>query len=242
MFKKLLNNLLGDTGSKETSQEEIQQEQQPVETKQEQYEEKDDAPRYNFGDIQEDANNPLLQPIHGISLKDYGAAGSKMASGIEPEIVCKALGIELPVWEEVNTLWMKRMQEDGTFTVTSLYGKYFGMANDHPLLGSLTAAASAEGISNIERINNDTYFCYELIGARDAAYAHGLDGAQWIVDTFGVPLGEMQSAAMKWSAEIRRRGDDQLVHFIQYQNEKKEEYAARFAAEQGGNVADDIEF
>lgn len=31
-------------------------------------------------------------------------------------------------------------------------------------------------------------------------------------------------------------------HFVEYQQKKQEEYAAKFAAEQGGNIADDVEF
>jgi hypothetical protein len=33
-----------------------------------------------------------------------------------------------------------------------------------------------------------------------------------------------------------------MLHFQAYQEEKQKEYAAKFAAEQGGNVADDVDF
>jgi len=33
-----------------------------------------------------------------------------------------------------------------------------------------------------------------------------------------------------------------ILHYNSYQQEKQAEYAEKFAAEQGGNVADDVEF
>jgi len=196
-----------------------------------------------FGYEKHDDNNPLLAPIHGVTLQDYGAMASKIASGVPAEALCKALNIEKPVWDEANTLWVKRMQEDGTFTVTNLFSRYFGEANQHPVLGGITATSGDGNQDNISKINNDRYYYEELCGARQAAYEYGIDGAQWILDNFGIPLGEFQNAAMKWMQEQNLNFDHQKInHFIDYQQQKQKEYAAKFAAEQGGNVADDVEF
>lgn len=192
---------------------------------------------------QHDDNNPLLAPIHGISLQDYGAMCSKVGSGVPVAELCKAMGIETPVWEEVNTLWPKRMQEDGTFTVTTLFGKYFGEANQHPKVGTLQPALNDKAKANIDKINSDRYFYEELCGARQAAYEYGLDGAQWVLDEFGIPLGDMQSAAVKWMAEQNQNwNSNDIQHYMDYQLQKQQEYAARFAKEQGGNIADDVAF
>lgn len=194
-----------------------------------------------------DNNNLLLAPIHGISLRDYSAASAKIASGMSVEDTCKALGIEPAVWEEVNILWSKRMQEDGTWTVTTLFGQYFGEANNHPKLGNLDVATlSPKGQENLQKMKDDKYFYHELVGARVAAYEAGLDGAQWILDEFGIPLGEFQSVEMQWMQQRNHElanGDGQNVaHFMQYQQMKLKEYTDKFSAEQGGNIADDIEF
>lgn len=197
----------------------------------------------SFGSEQHDENNPLLAPIHGISLQDYGAIASKLASGVKIEAVCKALNIETPVWEEVNTLWVKRMQEDGTFTVTNIFSRYFGEADKHPVLGNLGADYDDQAKVNVDKIHSDRYFYEELCGARQAAYEYGMDGAQWILENFGIPLGEFQNAAVKWMQEQNLNFDaGKITHFANYQQEKQEEYAKRFAAEQGGNIADDVEF
>jgi hypothetical protein len=199
-----------------------------------------------FGNTKDDGANPLLQPIHGISLQDYAAASSKMANGVSIDAIVKALGVEMPIWDEASALWISRMQQDSTFTVISLMGTYFADAAKHPKLGSLTpgaAASSPAGQSNLEKLATDRYFYEELCGARTAAYQYGMDGAQWIQDIFGSTLGDFQSVAMQYMQQQNNNwNSNEIMHYHQYQEEKQKEYAAKFAAEQGGNVADDIEF
>ena len=95
-----------------------------------------------------DESNPMLQPIHGISLQDYAAAASKMTNGMSAEEVCKRLGIDMPVWDEANQLWVKRMQQDQTMAVMSLYGQYFGSANTHPKFSDSKIHQTRRGLSH----------------------------------------------------------------------------------------------
>jgi hypothetical protein len=191
-------------------------------------------------------SNPLLEPIHGVSLYDYAAVSAKMASGISVAEICKKLGIEPAVFEEASALWITRMQEDGTFEVTTQFGQYFGEADNHPKLKDLQAEVSEEGQANLDKLQSDRYFYEELNGARQAAYEYGYDGAQWIQDNFGISLGDFQGVAMKWmevqNQEMRGGNTDNVHHFVEYQQQKQREYAEKFAAEQGGNVGDDVEF
>jgi hypothetical protein len=190
-------------------------------------------------------SNPLLEPIHGVSLYDYAAVSAKMATGIDPKEIYKALGIEPAVFEEASALWVTRMQEDSTFEVTILFGQYFSEADKHPKLNGLQAEVSEEGKANLEKLKTDRYFYEELCGARQAAYEYGYDGAQWIQDNFGISLGDFQAVAMKWSevqAQDMINNTDSIHHFVDYQQKKQAEYAAKFATEQGGNIADDVEF
>ncbi len=195
------------------------------------------------GFVKEDESNPLLQPIHGISLKDYAAMAVKISSGVDYKAVCSAMGIDTVVWDELNTLWPQRMQEDSSFTVTTLYGQYFMEGGQHPKLNHLQANLSAEGTANLEKLKTDRYYYEELCGARQAAYEYGLDGAQWILENFGISLGDFQTVAMQWLTDQNQNwNSDDITNYHNYQQEKQKEYAAKFAAEQGGNVADDIEF
>lgn len=187
-------------------------------------------------------NNPLLEPIHGISLYDYSAGNARLANNVPVEEVCRALGIEQPVWEEVSDLWVKRMQEDPDFVVTTHMGNYFAQADQHPKLGNLKAAASAETQGNLQQLATDRYFYEELNGAREAAYEVGLDGAQWILENYGIALGDFQQVAMQWSQVMQNEDYETMRQYLDYREQQKKEYAQRFADEQGGNVADDIEF
>jgi hypothetical protein len=185
-----------------------------------------------------------LEPIHGISFEDYAQMAIKIASGASVESVCEAMGIEVSIWDEVNTLWPQRMQEDSSFELVMLYGNYFAAGVTNPKLVNLGTNISAEGKRNLERIKNDRYFYEELCGARTAAYNYGLDGAQWILDNFGISLGDFQSVAMQHMAK-RSNGSEDIMEtkaYIEYQQEKQKEYEAKFAAERGGDIADDIEF
>ena len=183
-----------------------------------------------------DDSNPMLQPIHGVSLQDYAAAASKMANGMSADEVCKRLGIDMPIWDEANQLWVKRMQQDQTMAVMSLYGQYYGSADTHPKFNDSVKESNQEG-DYLSKIQNDEAFYYELCGARQAAYEAGLDGAQWIQDNYGISLGDFQSVAMKWMANMGN-----IEKMLRYQEQKQREYAEKFSKEMGGGVADDIEF
>ena len=183
-----------------------------------------------------DDSNPMLQPIHGVSLQDYAAAASKMANGMSAEEVCKRLGVDMPVWDEANQLWVKRMQQDQTMAVMSLYGQYYGNANTHAKFNDSVKEFNQEG-DYLAKIQNDEAFYYELCGARQAAYEAGLDGAQWIQDNYGISLGDFQSVAMKWMANMGN-----IEKMLRYQEQKQREYAEKFSKEMGGGVADEIEF
>ena len=195
------------------------------------------------GFVTEDDANPLLAPIHGITLKDYSAICAKISSAVDEAAIFNAMGIDQTIWEEVNTLWPKRMQEDGTFTVTTLFGQYFMEAADHPKLKNLQSNISEAGKTNLQKMKDDWYYYEELTGARQAAYEYGLDGAQWILDNFGIGLGDFQTVAMERMTDKNKNfNTNEILHYQNYQQEMQQKYADKFAAEQGGNIADDVEF
>ncbi|RZJ78636.1 MAG: hypothetical protein EOO47_13215 [Flavobacterium sp.] len=187
-------------------------------------------------------NNPLLEPIHGVTLFDYAAICGKTAAGIPEADLLKAIGIEKSVYEEASALWIARMQEDSTWEVTTKFGEYFASVDTHPKLGNLQGDVSEEGKNNLEKLKNDRYFYEELNGARQAAYEYGIDGAQWVQDNFGINLGDFQSVAMQWMPITSNEEYETMKVYLDYRQQKQDEYAAKFAADQGGNVADDIDF
>ena len=195
------------------------------------------------GYVKAESDNPLLEPIHGLTLRDYAAIVIKMSSGVDQSLIHKAMGIEPAIFEEVNTLWVSRMQEDSTFTIATLYGQYFMEGATHPKLVHLQPATNEGGAENLEKLRTDRYFFEELSGARIAAHNYGIDGAQWILDNYGITLGDFQAVAMEYmTARNLNFNSDDIMHFANYQQEKQAEYEEKFAAEQGGNVADEVDF
>lgn len=195
------------------------------------------------GFVKVEGDNPYLELVHGVSLRDYTAMCIKIGSGVDYKEVCKAMGLEPAVWEELNVIWPQRMGEDTSFTVTTLFGQYYAENPTLPQLENLQAAVSENGQENLEKIKTDRYFYEELCGARQAAYEYGMDGAQWILDKYGINLADFQSVAMQWMTEQNQNwNSNEITAFVDYQQEKQKEYAARFAQEQGGNVADDVNF
>ncbi len=181
----------------------------------------------------------LLYTIVGLAIKVH----KELGPGAAENNIYNAFGIDATIWGEVNTVWPARMAEDTTYSVSVLFGQYYGDADQHPKLQGLKSNLSEEGEANLERLKNDVYFYYELSGARQAAYEYGMDGAQWILDNFGVGLGDFQSVAMKYMEIQNQNFDSNYVRdCMDYQDEKQKEYAEKFAAEQGGNVADDVNF
>ena len=183
--------------------------------------------------------NPLLASIHGVSLKDYAALVMNLGNFDEAALFA-AFGIDATQWQEASEAWPQRMTEDADFVIAGLYGQYF--AETHRVIERLqaaTGAVAAGDAQNIARLRADKGFYLELAGARNAAYAYGLDGAQWVEDNFGIPLLDFQSAAMLHSQD---QDHEEVTASLQHQQTMEAKYRDIFAAAQGGNVADDVQF
>lgn len=182
-------------------------------------------------------DNPLLEPIHGISLFDYAAGMIKIGSGVPSETVLSTLGVEKPQWDEADLIWQQRMQEDPNMTVASKYGQYFAKVDEHPTLGNLSATSTSDSNnSNVEKMKTDEHFFYDLMAERQAAFEVGKDGGQYIQDKYGINLMDFQSQALVWT----RSGN--YHEMLTYQEDQYKKYLEQFQQETGGTIADDIEF
>ncbi len=196
------------------------------------------------GSAKHDENNPLLAPVHGVTLQDYAAMGNKLAAGISINDLLAALGIEKPIWDEASTIWGQRLQEDATYTVPNLFAHYMTESDSHPKLGPIVGAPkTAEGIANAARVLNDERFYIEIFAARTAAYDHGYDGTQWMLENYGLDMTDMQKAIVKWGEERNKNlNNPHHEKMDKYMVAMEEKYAAEFTQAQGGGIADDIEF
>jgi uncharacterized protein YegJ (DUF2314 family) len=189
------------------------------------------------------ANNPFMEPVHGVTLEDYAAISYYVASGTDAKDIVKQLGIDYAIWEEANVIWAKRMQEDTSFTVVTLFGQFYNTADQHPKLSSVKAEVSAQGQATLDKLKSDRYFYEELAGARTAAFECGMDGSKWLMDNHGVSLGDFQKVATMYSEQDQQKHDtNKILEYANYQEKKQKEYTEKFSAENGGNIADDVSF
>lgn len=261
MFKKLFKNLGGNLEDMAKDLMKDQQEQNPS-TDTTAHQEQMNA--YLKGDMQgafeagaasagmatsktatEDPNDPNMQAVHGISIGDYAAGAAKIGAGCSEEQVCKALGVERPMWDEAQTTWNNRMRDDSSFNVMNVYTNYFGKANEHEKLGALvpdsvpaTDVPEGKAAENLNRLETDKHYFFEIQAAIQAAYDNGIDGAQWLIDNLGLTVAQVNGAGTKYMNDF-----NVMAEMMNFQDQKKAEYSARFAKENGtGGVVDDIEF
>ncbi len=196
-----------------------------------------------FGKTEHDENNPLLQPIHGVTLQDFAAASAKIGTGMDINTVIKAVGVDSAAWQEANVLWTKRMQEDTTFAVVNLYGQYFKDADSHPTLGASLQPADLPEEANamIEKMKADREFFIDIQAEMNTAYEYGIDGAQQALEKYGINVGAISKVAMYY-AEQDGNNIEEMTKWGNLLDKKMKEYTEKYAKDQGGNIADDIEF
>lgn len=180
---------------------------------------------------QEDLSNPMLQPVSGLSFKDYAAMTVKLTAGAIPEEIYKAMDSNEAAYAEASKVWIERLQSDASGTMAQLYGKYYGEADQHPKLQKLTSTLSAEGQANLTKLKTDRYYYYELEGAKDAAKAAGLNEIDWLLEKFGIPHTEFQAVFAQWLTFQNQNWDTtEMAKLIVHRQEKQKEYAAKIDA------------
>jgi hypothetical protein len=181
----------------------------------------------------EDLSNPLLQPISGLSFRDYAEMTVKLTAGAIPAEIYKAMNCDETAYAEASKVWIERLQSDASGQMAQLYGKYYAEADQHPKLQNLTSTLSAQGQANLTKLKTDRYYYYELEGAKDAAKALGLHENNWILEKFGIPHAEFQAAFTQWLTFQNQNWDnDELTKLVTYRQQKQKEYTDKISGGQ----------
>lgn len=182
-----------------------------------------------------------MDPVHGISLEDWAAGNAKIVSGAALEDVLKVLGVEEPQWDEAGAIWMARMSSDTTFHISNTYAAAFTNANigrfAHSNIDMAVQADSAQKAAAKASLALYT----EIFCAQTTAYSFGMDGAQYVKDTWGLTLGDWGEIAGHW-AQLMRDDVSMMRQHSALMDDYNTQYKALFSAQQGGNAGDDIEF
>lgn len=77
---------------------------------------------------------------HGVTFRDYACACANLAGGMSVEQVCKVLGIEEPLWAEVQEFWNNNM---ASMSMDDM--KFYGEVFTNPKQGKFANAEGAAG-------------------------------------------------------------------------------------------------
>jgi len=189
--------------------------------------------------------NTLLQPIHNITLEDYAAIALKLSSGIELEAILQVLDVTASQYEEASNTWNERMAQDETYELSMLYGQYFTTAVNHPKLSALQLQTSSEAQQNLDKMKADRYYFERMTALRQAAYNHGVDGAAYLLEHYGITLGDFQVITLHYHPRVEDPNFDfeEMHHFMEYRAAQEKIYDQIFTENLGvPDLGEGIEF
>ncbi len=133
----------------------------------------------------------ILDPFEGVSLDDWAKINAQMVSGTPLEEAIKAIGIDQPKWDRVNSEWLTRMSADRSFVISTKYAAAFNST----ATGNLGAGA---GISSAS-YPFEKYV--ESMIAQDVLGKQGRD-AQDVLKDFGMTVADYSNLSAYWSGKM----------------------------------------
>jgi hypothetical protein len=141
-------------------------------------------------------SHPLLQPVDGVTIDQYGQFAAAQAAGISLPDFQRMLaqhGLDQARYDRVAAEWNARMSRDTDFVVVTAYGKAF---NAKPGGG---VAGAAPGIDP-NTVSFDT-FC-EIMGAQSAWSAQGKDVNAMLKQVFNMTAADWSNVSAVWTPKM----------------------------------------
>jgi hypothetical protein len=139
--------------------------------------------------------NQLLEPVEGVTLDQYGHGCAWLTRGATKDDVIKALGIDMPKWDRIETEWKARMAADKSFSVTMAFSNAYTAAPPIPT-GSATVEKSDIDPS---KFPFDKYI--EAMVAQDVLGKQGRD-AQDVLKDFGLSVADYSNVSAFYSQKM----------------------------------------
>lgn len=188
------------------------------------------------------ADPALLAPVDGVDLDTYALLAASSASGMAQDEFNKMLGehgLDQAKWQEVNAIWSDRMAKDTSHTITTAYGKAFGMAGAGKHGAAGQAGAAAMGTTNAaagEAPVSFERYC-EIQGAQTAWSNSGQDVNAMLKQVFDMTAVDWSTMSMWWMQKMQ--SDPSLWN-------KHSELCEKYEKQYGGNAMagadDDLSF
>ena len=152
------------------------------------------------------ADPSLTEPIEGITIERYAQISAQAIgkTGDAWAALLAADGLDAAKWDTVQAGWTNRMQNDTSYSLTTLYGQAFQAAGTgqfgaqsaaHAATGYDGTAAGGEEPMSLER-------CCEIQGAIQAWSATGQDVNAMLNQTFHMNAAEQAAAHSWWLSQL----------------------------------------
>jgi len=184
--------------------------------------------------------------INGITFENWAAACAHLAQGTPENEVIQVLGLEMPVWQDTNEQWGKKlgdlMAED--MNVATVYGEIFA----NPKVGKFASndAVVKSGNDVLEIVPDwDTY--QKIFFHMSVASEHGLDGAV-ILEEYGLDLGKWGAVGMEYmnkginSVDSNAPDANEKFQYFSGIVQKWENHWKDFYKDNAIDLSDDIDF
>jgi len=196
---------------------------------------------------------------HGVTFRDYACANANLVAGMGLDQICKVLGVEEPLWAEVQEFWNNKMAELSTDDM-AFYGEVF----TNPKQGKFANVEGGAGTVEDALAKYPEWSDYIKMGAYMAAASDvGID-----IDfdkEFGINLTEYTQLGSHWSAffkekvmDVEQQTSQEYINDAALTEEQKEasivyamhgELTDKWEAfykekykDQGIDISDDIDF
>jgi hypothetical protein len=154
------------------------------------------------------ADPELLAPVQGVDLDTYAKLAASSASGMDQNQFNAMLGqhgLDPAKWQEINAIWSDRMAKDTSHTITTAYGKAFGMAGAGQFGAAGQAGAAAMGTTNAaggEAPVSFERYC-EIQGAQTAWANSGQDVNAMLKQVFDMTAVDWSTMSMWWMQKMQ---------------------------------------
>jgi hypothetical protein len=136
---------------------------------------------------------------HGVTFKDYACAGANLAAGMSIEKVCEVLGIEEPLWGEVQEFWNNNM---ASMSMDDM--KFYGEVFTNPKQGKFAnVEGAASGVESVlEKYPEWSDFLKMQMYSSEASEV----GLEIDFDKeFGISITEFSQLGAHWSAFYKEK-------------------------------------
>ena len=151
---------------------------------------------------------------HGVTFRDYACASANIATGMQLDQVCKVLGIEEPLWAEVQEFWNNNMASMSMDDM-AFYGEVFTNPKQGKFANVVGAAGGVEDVLAKYPEWSD-YMKMRAYSSEASAVGIEIDFDK----EFGISVTEFAQLGSHWSAYYKEKVMD-VENFDSYAFEEE---------------------